>query len=125
MGNNAMVKSALTGAVLQTLMVVLGNVAPAVGKIPNFYALCGTLLAAIAGALFAKWSPSTQTTGAVATGGAIVGGSCSILGGVIAAVTGQWPGFSVVQLAFPAVSGAIGGAIGGLLGRMLPKASAA
>ncbi len=124
MGNNAMVKSALTGAVLQTLMVGLGHLMPAVGKIPNFYALCGTLLAAVAGALFAKWSPATQT-GAIATGGAIVGGSSSILGGIIAVATGQWPGFAVVQLAFPALSGAIGGAIGALLGRMLPKSSAA
>ena len=124
MGNNAMVKSALTGAVLQTLMVLLGNMVPAIGKIPSFYALCGTLLAAVTGALFARWTPATQT-GTVASGGAIVGAGASIIGSCIAVATGQWPGFTLVQLAFPAISGAIGGAIGALLVRMLPKSSAA
>ena len=120
MGNNPMVKSALTGAVLQTLMVVIGNFVPSIGAIPNFYALCGTALSVLTGFLFSKWSPNVQT-GAAATGGAIAGGGSSIIGSVIAFVTGQWPGFQAIQLLFPAISGAIGGGVGGLLGRMLSK----
>lgn len=120
MGNNPMVKSALTGAVLQTLMVVIGNFVPAVGAIPNFYAICGTLLSVVTGFLFSKWSPGAQT-GQAAGGGAIAGGGSSILGGLIAVVTGQWPGFQAFQLLLPAISGAVGGGIGGLVGRMMNK----
>ena len=77
MGNSPMVKSALTGAVLQTLMVVIGNFVPSIGSIPNFYAICGTLLSVVTGALFAKWSPGAGT-GQAAGGGAAVGGISSV-----------------------------------------------
>lgn len=116
MGNSPMVKSALTGAVLQTLMVVIGNFVPSIGSIPNFYAICGTLLSVVTGALFAKWS-SGAATGQAAAGGAAVGGVSSVIGSAIAVVTGQWPGFQLVQILFPAISGAVGGGIGGLIGR--------
>ena len=124
MGNNPMVKSALVGAVLQTLMVVCGNFVPAIGAIPNFYAICGTVLSVLTGFLFSKWSPGAQT-GQAALGGAAAGGGSSIVGSLIAVATGQWPGFQVVQLIFPAISGAIGGGIGGLVGRMLNKPATA
>ena len=116
MGNSPMVKSALTGAVLQTLMVVIGNFVPSIGSIPNFYAICGTLLSVVTGALFAKWS-SGAATGQAAAGGAAVGGVSSVIGSAIAVVAGQWPGFQLVQILFPAISGAVGGGIGGLIGR--------
>ena len=120
MGNNPMVRSALVGAVLQTLMVLIGIFIPSVGSIPNFYAICGTLLSVVTGALFAKWSPGAPT-GMAAGGGAAVGGVSSVIGSIIAVVTGQWPGFQLVQILFPAISGAVGGAIGGLTGRLAQK----
>ena len=127
MGNNPMVKSALTGAVLQALLVVIGNFVPSIGSIPNFYSIGGTLLSVVTGALFAKWSPGAGT-GQAAGGGAAVGGISALIGGTIAVMTGLWPGFKLVQMLFPVISGAVGGGIGGLIGRFAlqgqPRASA-
>ncbi len=119
MGNNPMWKSLLTGAVLQALMVLVGKVAPSVGQIPNFYAICGTALSVVAGALFSRWSPGVQV-GQAAGGGAVAGGGSSIIGSLLAVATGQWPGFDIAGLGMAAGSGAVGGLLGGLLGRMLP-----
>lgn len=119
MGNNPTMKSALAGVVLQAVMVVIGKAVPSIGQIPNFYAICGTILSVVTGVVHAKFAPSAQGTQA-AMGGAIAGGTSSILGGAFAAATGQWPGFQAVQLLFPFLSGGVGGGIGALLGRMLP-----
>ena len=91
---------------------------------PNFYAICGTILAAITGAMFSR-AAAGVTAGKAATGGAAVGGISSVLGGLMAVASGQWPGFELVQILFPAISGGVGGALGGLLGRMMPKSSPA
>lgn len=118
MGNNPMMKSALTGTVLQILMVAIGKFVPALGSIPNFYAIAGTVLSVVTGALFSRLAPGA-TTGQTATGGAVAGGGSSILGGLAAVATGQWPGFEAIQLAFPALSGGVGGIVGAFLGKML------
>jgi hypothetical protein len=118
MGSSALVKSLGTGVVMQVVMVAIGKFVPAIGGIPNFYAICGTALATITGALVAKASPGAAA-GATATNGAIAGGVSSVVGGLAAVVTGQWPAFAAVQLLFPALSGAVGGGAGGLLGRMM------
>ena len=55
----------------------------------------------------------------------VVPGVSSLVGGALVAVTGHWPGFQVVQLLFPTLSGAVGGGIGGILGRLLPLAKTA
>jgi hypothetical protein len=123
MGSNPIARSTIAGVVMQSLMVIVGNFVPAVGAIPNFYAIAGTLLSVVTGFLFSKWSPGAQA-GQAATGGAIAGGGSSIIGGVIAVVTGQWPGFQLVQLAFPAISGAVGGGLGALVGRMMSGSGA-
>ncbi len=59
------------------------------------------------------------SAGSVATGGAIAGGGSSAIGGLLAVLTGQWPGFQIVQLLFPLVSGGVAGGLGGVLGRMM------
>lgn len=117
MVSNPMARSTIAGVVMQSLMVVIGNFVPSVGSIPNFYAIAGALLSVVTGFLFTKWSPGVQA-GKAATGGAIAAGSSGVIGGVIAVVTGQWPGFQLIQLAFPAISGAVAGGLGALVGRM-------
>lgn len=124
MGNNPMMKSAISGVILQALMVGIGKFVPAVATMPNFYAICGTILAAVTGAMFSRASAGV-TAGKAATGGAAVGGISSVLGGLMAVASGQWPGFELVQILFPAISGGVGGALGGVLGRMMPKSSPA
>ncbi|MFN8582779.1 MAG: hypothetical protein U0163_17610 [Gemmatimonadaceae bacterium] len=122
MGNNPTMKSAISGVVLQALMVMIGKAVPSIGQIPNFYAICGTLLSVVTGVLYSKFAPA-GSGGQAAMGGAIAGGTSSILGGALAVVTGQWPGFEAVQLLLPFLSGGVGGGIGALLGRLLPKSA--
>lgn len=123
MGNNPVMKSAVTGVVIQAIMVAVGKLVPAVGQIPNFYAIVGTVLSVITGALFSRWSPGVAA-GQAAIGGAAAGGSSSLIGGLLAVATGQWPGFQALQLILPALSGGVGGGIGGVLGRLLSPSKA-
>lgn len=118
MGSNPLAKSAITGVAMQALMVMIGKLVPSIGMMPNFYAICGTVVAALTGSLVARGMPGAST-GTVATNGAIAGGATSVVGGLLAVVTGQWPNFEVVQILFPLISGAIGGGVGGVLGRIL------
>ncbi len=118
MGSSPMMNATLRGMVLQGLMVLIGRYIPAIGQTPNFYAIAGTVLAALTGAMVARQSPGAGA-GPVALGGAVAGGISSVVGGLLAVVSGQWPGFEAIQLVFPLISGAVGGGIGGLLGRML------
>lgn len=118
MGSNPLVKSTLTGVVLQAVMVLVGKYVPAIGGIPNIYAILGTVLAAITGAIATRNAPGVAT-GAAATNGAIAGGASSVLGGLLAVGTGQWPGFAAVQMLGPLLSGAVAGGVGGALQKML------
>ena len=120
MGSSAVIRASITGVILQALMVFIGKMVPAVATMPNFYAICGTMLATVTGALVARSRPS-GTASSTWMQGAVAGGASSVVGGVLAVVTGQWPGFAVVQLLFPAISGAVGGGAGGLLGRVFVK----
>ena len=117
MGNPTM-NAMLRGTLMQLLMVVIGKFVPAIGQMPNFYAIAGTVLAALTGAMFARMAPGAGT-GSVATGGSVAGGVSSAIGGVLAVLTGQWPGFQIVQLLFPLISGGVAGGVGGVLGRMM------
>ena len=115
------VNGAIRGVLMQAAMVLVGMLVPAIGQMPNFYAIAGTVLAALTGAIVSRLSPGAGA-GQAATGGAIAGGISSVVGGLVAVATGQWPDFQVFQLLFPLISGAIGGGMGGLLGRMMgPK----
>jgi hypothetical protein len=123
MGSSPLAKSALIGVVMQAVMVMVGKLVPSIGAMPNFYAICGTVLAAITGSIVARGAPGA-TAGSVAANGAIAGGATSVVGGLLAVATGQWPNFEIVQIMFPAISGAVGGGVGGLLGRMMNKPAA-
>ena len=115
---NPTMNAALRGVVMQVLMVAIGKFVPAIGNMPNFYAIAGTVLSVLTGAMFSRMSPNASG-GQVATGGAIAGGGSSLIGGVLAVLTGQWPGFQVLQLLLPLLSGGVGGGVGGILGRMM------
>lgn len=117
MGNNPTMQAAIRGVVMQGLMVLIGKYVPAIGRTPNFYAIAGTVLAALTGAMVSRMTPGAAA-GPLALGGAIAGGGSSVIGGIFAVVTGQWPGFQVVQLLFPLISGGIGGSVGALVGRL-------
>jgi hypothetical protein len=117
MGNSPTMKAAVRGVVMQALMVLVGNFVPAVGQTPNFYAIAGTILAALTGAMVPRLSPGASA-GQTAVGGAIAGGASSIVGGLFAVMSGQWPDFQALQILFPAISGGVAGGIGGLLGRL-------
>jgi len=43
-----------------------------------------------------------------------LGGASSVVGGFLAVATGQWPGFAIVQMLGPALSGSVAGGLGGL-----------
>ena len=120
MGSNPLIKSTVTGIVLQALMVIIGKYVPAVASMPNFYAICGSALAAITGSMVARGATNTAA-GSIATNGAIAGGTSSLAGGLMAVATGQWPAFQIVQLLLPLLSGAVAGGAGGLIGRMMGK----
>jgi hypothetical protein len=118
-----MMRATIRGAVMQGAMVVLGRFVPAIGETPNFYAIAGTVLAALTGAMVSRLSPGAST-GQLAIGGAIAGGASSVIGGALAVLSGQWPGFQILQLLYPAISGGMAGGIGGVLGRMMGPARA-
>lgn len=118
MGNSPVMNAAIRGVVMQGVMVLIGKFVPAIGEMPNFYAIAGTVLAALTGAMVPRLAPGAAA-GQAAIGGAIAGGGSSIVGGLLAVLSGQWPGFQVIQLLFPAISGGVGGALGGVLGRMM------
>jgi len=118
MGNSPAMKAAVRGVVMQGVMVLVGNLVPSIGQTPNFYAIAGTVLAALTGAMVPRLSPGAAAAQA-ATGGAIAGGASSVIGGVFAVMSGQWPGFQAVQLLYPLISGGVAGGVGGLLGRLM------
>lgn len=118
MGNNVAMKAAVRGVVMQAVMVLVGSLVPALGQMPNFYAIAGTVVAALTGAMAARLSPGAAG-GQVATAGAIAGGSSSVVGGLLAVLVGQWPGFQPLQLLLPLISGGVGGGVGALLGRLM------
>jgi hypothetical protein len=119
-----LVMSTAIGAGAQLLMVLIGKFVPAIGAMPNFYSICGTVIAAVTGAMVARSSPGAST-GSTAIDGAAAGGASSVIGGMLAVATGQWPGFQLVQILFPAISGAIGGSVGGLVTRMMAGSKSA
>ena len=117
MGNSPTMKAAIRGVVMQAVMVAIGYFVPAFGQAPNGYAIAGTVLAALTGAMVPRLAPGAAA-GATTTGGAMAGGASSIVGGLLAVISGQWPDFQAIQILYPAISGGVAGGIGGLLGRL-------
>lgn len=124
MGSSPAMKATVRGVVMQGLMVLVGNLVPSVGQTPNFYAIAGTILAALTGAMVPRLAPGAPV-GQAATGGALAGGVSSVIGGLFAVMSGQWPGFQALQLLYPLISGGVAGGVGGLLGRLMRTPAAA
>lgn len=56
MGSSSLTKATVIGMILQAVMVVVGKNIPAIAAMPNFYAICGTAIATITGAMVARGS---------------------------------------------------------------------
>jgi hypothetical protein len=118
MSQSPTVRAAIRGVVMQAAMVLLGYLVPSIGQTPNFYAIAGSVLAALTGAIVPRLSPGVAA-GQAAAGGLIAGGASSVVGGLLAVVSGQWPDFQALQLLFPAISGGVAGGVGALIGRLM------
>jgi hypothetical protein len=99
--------------VLQLLLVLFGLGLPSLQQ-ANLYPIVGTLLAVLAGYLFARWAPGAALAPAL-VGGALAAGISSFLGVLLAALTGPADLFTVLVAT---VTGGIAGAVGGFFGRL-------
>lgn len=106
------------GAVLQTGMVLAGHWMVAVA---NLFGPLGVAISLVVGLLWAR--EGSEGYGAGATGGALVGGACALVGILVSFLLGD---VGAVILAFGTLSSAVTGALGGLLGyRIRPAAPGA
>jgi hypothetical protein len=118
MDNRPAIRATIRGIVLQAVMVAIGYFVPAFGQAPNGFAIAGTILAAWTGAIVPRLSPGAAPGQAIG-GGAFAGGVSSLIGGLLALASGQWPGFQALQILYPAISGGVAGGVGGLIGRLM------
>lgn len=93
------------GTVLQTTMVVVGHWVAAVALV---FAPLGMAISLLVGLLWARQSARGYGQGAV--GGAIVGGTCALIGIAISLALGD---VAAVVLLFGTLSSAVTGAVGG------------
>lgn len=101
--------------VLQFVMVTLGIVVPAMQQ-GNLFPILGTLLAVLAGVLFALWAPGSALKPAL-VGGALAGGISSFLGVLLATLLGDDLA-PVSTILVATVTGLVAGAVGGFFGRL-------
>lgn len=120
MGPSPLRTSLLFGAVLQILMVVIGVLLPAAGARNNVYPIVGTVLAALAGARFSRWSPGVRVTRSM-SGGAAVGAGSGLIGGIAAVIAAALPGAPAQNILMATLTGTVAGLLGGVLGRGLPS----
>ncbi|HEU4647478.1 MAG TPA: hypothetical protein VFS33_00350 [Gemmatimonadales bacterium] len=100
------------GTLVQVGMVVAGHYVPGIARL---FAPGGMLISALAGVLYAS-SARPASLGASATGGAIAGGACALIGILVSYLLGDVP---AAVLGFGTASSAVTGAVGGVLGRMV------
>lgn len=103
------------GTALQTAMVVVGHWTPAVA---NLFGPLGMTISLVVGLMWARSGP--ESYGQAALGGAIVGGTCALVGIAISYLMGD---VTAIILAFGTASSAVAGALGGLAGRRLRPAA--
>jgi hypothetical protein len=115
MDQRAFLRATALVTVLQLLLVLLGLGVPSLQQ-ANLYPIVGTLLAVLAGYLFAHWTRGTGLPQALA-GGALAAGLSSFAGVVLAALAGP-ADLAIVFVA--TVTGSLAGAVGGCVGRLLP-----
>jgi hypothetical protein len=116
MERKAFRRATALATVLQAAMVLLGVVFPALQE-GNLYPIVGTLLAVLAGFLFALWIPGTPLPAAL-VGGAFSGGLSSLLGVLLAAATGQASPSPMVTVLVATVTGVVAGSVGGFFGTL-------
>ena len=105
-----LVRATLIGTVAQCGMVAAGHYTSTVA---NLFAVAGMAISLAAGALYARrTAPATRA--AIATGGAIVGGCCAILGIAVSYAHGDVP---ALILLVGTLSSTATGAIGGIIAR--------
>ncbi len=106
----------LIGAVLQTVMVLVGHW---VTPVANLFAPFGVGISLIVGLLWARRATDGLVHGL--WGGAVVGGACALIGIVISFAMGDVP---APVLLFGTLSSALAGAFGGLLGARFGETTA-
>lgn len=107
----------LIGTVLQTAMVGVGHW---VGAVSQLFGPLGMAISLLVGLLWARGAAVDGRQGA--TGGAIVGGACALIGIAISVALGD---VTAVILLIGTVSSAVAGAIGGVIGARLGTRAAA
>ena len=117
MPKRAFRRAVALGTVLQVLMVLLGLAVPSLEQ-QNLYPIVGTLLALLAGFLFARGVPGPTLKPAL-VGGALAGGLSSLVAVVLVALTGP-ADLSTVLVA--TVTGFVAGGIGGFFGLLFGPA---
>jgi hypothetical protein len=117
MEKRAFRRAVALGTVLQVLMVLLGLAVPSLEQ-ENLYPIVGTLLALLAGFLFARWAPGSTFKPAL-VGGALAGGLSSLVGVLLVALTGPADASTVLVAT---VTGFVAGGIGGFFGRLFGQA---
>jgi hypothetical protein len=117
LNSRAAVIATVGGTVLQVGMVVAGHSNPSIAQL---FAVGGMGISLIAGVAYAVFARS-DSAGAAATGGAIAGGACALIGICVSYLLGD---VSMSVLALGTASSAVTGAIGGWLGSFLPGARA-
>ncbi len=119
MERKAFRRATALGSVLQAAMVLLGLAFPVLQQ-GNLYPILGTLLAVLAGLLFGLWIPGTPLPTAL-VGGACAGGISSLLGALIAWLTGQATPSPLVTVLVGTVTGIVAGVVGGFFGTLFRR----
>ena len=101
---------------LQLAMVGVGVVYPVLER-DNLYPIFGTILAVLAGWLFARWAPGPALKPAL-VGGALAGGISSLLGVLFATLLQVSTLSPLTTILIATVTGAVAGAVGGFFGRL-------
>ncbi|MGH7654998.1 MAG: hypothetical protein ACREN6_10075 [Gemmatimonadaceae bacterium] len=103
---NALRNAIIVGTAVQLVMVACGHWVAFVRL--NVFAVGGVVISALVGAMYAR--DAQVTRGKAATGGAIAGGVCALIGIAVSLALGDVP---PIILVVGTLSSAIGGAVGG------------
>lgn len=121
MDNSAMKQSAMFGAILQVVMVLIAKFVPSIGGGDTFLPAVGTAIAAIAGMRYTR-SAGAGAIGSSVGGGLAAGGLSSLVGSALAGALGLAPGAVAQTIGMATGTGAVAGIVGGVIGRFLPGA---
>ena len=116
MERTAFRRATALATVLQVAMVLLGLALPSLQQ-GNLYPIVGTLLAVLAGFLFARWISALRLKVAL-IGGGLAGGISSFVGVLLAALTDQAAPSPVSTILVASVTGLVSGAVGGFFGTL-------